>query len=116
VKTQILVPCINSIPTVPVSLNGADLLAEPNGVAGDRRWDHIQRRNWENELMALLSACVARPYIGRKQPFRMDGPERLEIQSEHAAPCGQITLCVCGFRLSRMKRRHDTRKSLRIRT
>jgi hypothetical protein len=45
-----------------VSLDDADLLAETNGVAGDRlRWDQIQRRNWENELMALLSACVARP-------------------------------------------------------
>ena len=62
VKTYILVPCIDRIPTVPVSLDGADLLVEPNGVAVDRPWwVHIQRWNWENELMALLSARVARP-------------------------------------------------------
>ncbi|MGF6758752.1 hypothetical protein [Paraburkholderia sp. GAS42] len=61
-KTYILVPCIDRIPTVPVSLDGADLLVEPNGVAVDRPWwVHIQRWNWENELMALLSARVARP-------------------------------------------------------
>jgi hypothetical protein len=61
VKTQILVPCIGRIPTVPVFLDGADLLAEPNGVAVDRLWrDHIQRQNWETKLMALLAACVAR--------------------------------------------------------
>jgi hypothetical protein len=44
-----------------VSLDGAGLLAEPNGMAADRLWrDHIQRQNWENELMALLAACAAR--------------------------------------------------------
>jgi len=62
VKAYILVPCIDRIPTVPVSLAGADLLVEPNGVGVDRPWwVHIQRWNWEKELMALLSACVARP-------------------------------------------------------
>lgn len=63
VKTYILVPCIDRLPTVPVSLAGADLLVEPNGVAIDRPWwVHSQRwKNWENELMALLWVCVTRP-------------------------------------------------------
>ncbi|WP_133665994.1 hypothetical protein [Paraburkholderia sp. BL10I2N1] len=61
-KTQILLPCIDRISTVPVFLDGADLLTAPNGVAVDRLWrDHIQRQNRENELRALLAACVARP-------------------------------------------------------
>jgi hypothetical protein len=43
-------------------MDSADLLAEPNGAAIDLLWrDHIQRQNWQNELMALLAACVARP-------------------------------------------------------
>jgi hypothetical protein len=62
VTTPILVPSIDRIPNIPVFLDGADLLAEPNGAAIDLLWrDHIQRQNWQNELMALLAACVARP-------------------------------------------------------
>ena len=37
-KTQILVPCIVRIPSAPVFLDHADLLAEPKGVAVDRLW------------------------------------------------------------------------------
>jgi hypothetical protein len=61
-KMQVPVPCIDSVPPLPVFLSDADLLAAPNGSAVDRIWrDHLQREKWETELTGLLAACVSRP-------------------------------------------------------
>ncbi|KAE8760732.1 hypothetical protein PQR70_08935 [Paraburkholderia madseniana] len=53
------VPCIDSVPPTPVFLSDAELLAAPNGLAVDRLWrDHLQRKQWEGQLEALVVACV----------------------------------------------------------
>ncbi|MCX4145627.1 MULTISPECIES: hypothetical protein [Paraburkholderia] len=52
-------PCIDSVPPTPVFLSDAELLAAPNGLAVDRLWrDHLQRKQWEGQLEALVVACV----------------------------------------------------------
>ena len=56
---QVPVPCIDSVPPTPVFLSDAELLAAPNGSAVDRLWrDHLQRKQWEGQLEALVVACV----------------------------------------------------------
>ena len=61
-KIQVPVSCIDTVPAPPVFLSDAQLLAAPNGVAADRVWrDHLQGKEWEGRLTALLAACVARP-------------------------------------------------------
>lgn len=58
-KVQVPVPCIDSVPPRPVFLSDAELLAAPNGSAVDRLWrDHLQRKQWEGQLEALVVACV----------------------------------------------------------
>ena len=55
---QVPVPCIDSVPPTPVFLSDAELLAA-NGSAVDRLWrDHLQRKQWEGQLEALVVACV----------------------------------------------------------
>lgn len=69
VHTQVLetarevpVPCINTMPDAPAFLTDAELLAGPGGSAVDRIWrDHVQRKQYEDGLTALLAACVAKP-------------------------------------------------------
>jgi hypothetical protein len=58
-KVQVPVSCIDSLPSSPAFLPDAALLAAPNGSAVNRIWrDHLQRKQWEGQLEALLFACV----------------------------------------------------------
>jgi hypothetical protein len=61
VETQVVVPvpCVGAVPTSPVFLSDADLLASPNSSTVDRIWrDHLQRKQWEGVLTAQLIACA----------------------------------------------------------
>ncbi|TCK96240.1 hypothetical protein [Paraburkholderia sp. BL9I2N2] len=58
-KVQVPVACIDAVPQAPAFLSDADLLAAPNGSAVDRIWrDHLQRKQWEGQLEALIVACA----------------------------------------------------------
>jgi hypothetical protein len=58
-KIEVPVSCIDSVPGAPDFLSDTELLAPPDGSAVDRVWrDHLQRRQWEGQLEALLVACV----------------------------------------------------------
>ncbi|SEC02041.1 hypothetical protein SAMN02787142_0731 [Burkholderia sp. WP9] len=58
-EIEVPVPCIDSVPDAPRFLPDSELLAPPNGSAVDRVWrDHLQRKQWEGQLEALLVACV----------------------------------------------------------
>jgi hypothetical protein len=58
-EVEVPVSCVDSVPTAPAFLADTDLLAPPNGSAVDRVWrDHLQRKQWEGRLEALLAACV----------------------------------------------------------
>lgn len=58
-KIEVPVPCIDSVPDAPAFLSDTELLAPSNGSAVDRVWrDHLQRKQWEGQLEALMIACV----------------------------------------------------------
>ncbi|MEM5461573.1 hypothetical protein VSR69_43450 [Paraburkholderia phytofirmans] len=58
-KIEVPVPCIEAAPAAPEFLTDTELLASPNGSTVDRVWrDHLQRKQWEGQLEALLVACV----------------------------------------------------------
>jgi len=58
-KIEVPVSCIDSVPQAPAFLSDTELLAPSNGSAVERVWrDHLQRKQWEGQLEALVVACV----------------------------------------------------------
>lgn len=62
VKVEVPVPCVDSIPDAPLFLADADLLAGSGSQAADHLWiDHIQRKDYIAQLLAVLLKCEAPP-------------------------------------------------------
>lgn len=62
VKIPVAVPCIKKVPDGPAFLDDQALLAGSGAQVFDRVWaDHLARRDYINELRAVLLGCESKP-------------------------------------------------------
>lgn len=58
VKQAVPVPCVDAIPAAPAFLSDKALLTGSGAVVADQLWsDHIERRDYIDQLLAVLLKC-----------------------------------------------------------